>query len=208
MKYDDIRLDHRVILSFIEPRSSVLDLGCGTGELLYILIKEKNVRCQGIEIDEQAIYKCVAKGLNVFHGDVDSGLSEYKDKSFDYVILNQSLQQIRHVDTVLKDALRVGKKVIVGFPNFAHYKARIQMFFNGRAPVTGALPYQWYETPNLHFLSISDFINYCRLKKFRIEQSVYLGEKRRVPLLPNLLAQTGIFLISGYDKKGGINAIH
>ena len=196
MARKDIQLDHEVILDLIKPKSTVLDLGCGNGDLLYLLIKEKNARVQGIEIDEQAIYKCVAKGLNVFHGDVDSGLTEFKDKSFDYVVLNQSLQQILHVDKVLIDALRVGKKVIVGFPNFAHYKSRLQMFFSGRTPVTGALPYQWYDTPNLHFLSISDFKNYCRLKKINVERSVCIGQTRRIPFLPNLFAQTGIFLIS------------
>ena len=195
--YNPIRPDHKSILKLIKNRSSVLDLGCGTGELLYVLIKEKSVHGQGLEIDEQAIYKCVAKGLNVFHGDIDTGLSEYNDKSFDYVILNQSLQQIRHVEAVLQDALRVGKKVIVGFPNFAFYKARMQIFFCGKTPVTGALPHQWYETPNLHFLSIFDFITYCRSKKISIEQRVYLGNKKRIVLFPNLFAQTGTFLISG-----------
>jgi len=196
MARKDIQLDHEVILNLIKPQSSVLDLGCGNGDLLYLLIKEKNAHVQGIEIDEQAIYKCVAKGLNVFHGDVDSGLTEFNDKSFDYVVLNQSLQQILHVDKVLIDALRVGKKVIVGFPNFAHYKSRLQMFFQGRTPVTGSLPYQWYETPNLHFLSISDFKKYCRLKEINIKRSVCIGQARRIPFLPNLFAQTGIFLIS------------
>jgi methionine biosynthesis protein MetW len=196
MARKDIQLDHEVILDLIKPKSTVLDLGCGNGDLLYLLIKEKNARVQGIEIDEQAIYKCVAKGLNVFHGDVDSGLTEFKDKSFDYVVLNQSLQQILHVDRVLIDALRVGKKVIAGFPNFAYYKSRLQMFFSGRTPVTGALPYQWHDTPNLHFLSISDFKNYCRLKKINVERSVCIGQTRRIPFFPNLFAQTGIFLIS------------
>lgn len=192
----NISLDHRIILELIQPRSSVLDLGCGTGDLLYILVKERGARAQGIEIDEQAIYKCVAKGLSVFHGDIDSGLAEYKDKSFDYVILNQSLQQVRHVHTVLNDALRVGRKVVVGFPNFAYYKARWQIFFKGRAPVTGSLPYQWYQTPNLHFLSIFDFIHFCRSKQIDILKMICIGEKKRVFILPNLFAQVGIFLIS------------
>lgn len=196
MDIEKSRFDHRIIAGFVRDSSTVLDLGCGTGDLLHLLEEEKHTRGQGIEIDEQAIYSCVAKGLSVFHGDIDSGLAEYQDKSFDYVILNQSMQQIRHVDHVLTDALRVGKKVIVGIPNFAYYKARFQLFFGGRAPVTGGLPYQWYETPNLHFLSITDFIIYCRQKKIAIEQAAYASGTSRIFVLPNLLAQAGIFLVS------------
>ncbi len=196
MKYNNMEMDHRVILELVKENSTVLDLGCGDGELLYALIKEKNVRGQGIEIDNKAIHRCVAKGLTVLHGDIDSSLTEYNDKSFDYIILNQSIQQVLHVEPVLRDALRIGKKVIVGFPNFTYYKARVQIFFCGRAPVTGSLPHQWYETPNLHFLSISDFIIYCRLKKIKIEKSIYLGEKKRITIFPNLRALIGIFVIS------------
>jgi methionine biosynthesis protein MetW len=196
MPSESNRLDHRIIAELIEPGSSVLDLGCGTGELLAILIKDRGARGQGIEIDEQAIYTCVARGLNVLHGDIDSGLSEYPDRSFDYVILNQSLQQVRLVETVMADCLRVGKKVIVGFPNFANLTARLQLFFKGRTPVTPSLPYQWYETPNLHFLSISDFFDFCRDKRITIERCEYIGDRGRVSVLPNLFAQTGIFVIS------------
>jgi len=196
MPSESNRLDHRIIAELIVPGSSVLDLGCGSGELLYMLIKDRGARGQGIEIDEQAIYTCVARGLNVFHGDIDSGLSEYPDRSFDYVILNQSLQQVRHVEPVVVDCLRVGKKVIVGFPNFAHYSARLQMFFKGRAPVTASLPYQWYETPNLHFLSICDFFVFCRDKGITIERCEYIGNRGRLSRFPNIFAQTGIFVIS------------
>lgn len=191
-----IKADYKAIADMIEPDSSVLDLGCGGGELLELLIREKNVRGQGIEIDEQAIYKCIAKGLNVLHGDIDSGLSEYRDKAFDYVILNQSLQQLRHVEPVLFDALRVGKKVIIGFPNFAYFRARFRLILRGRAPITKSLPFTWYETPNLHFLSIYDFTDYCRVKNITIERSAYLATNSRVNILPNLFAQLGIFLIS------------
>ncbi|MEW5758918.1 MAG: methionine biosynthesis protein MetW [Candidatus Omnitrophota bacterium] len=191
-----VRLDHRVISGLIIRGSSVLDLGCGNGDLLELLVKDKDVRAQGIEINEQAIYSCVAKGLNVFHGDIDSGLSEYRDKSFDYVILNQSLQQVKNIEAVLLDALRVGRKVIVGIPNFAYYRARLQLFFGGRAPVTKSLPYTWYETPNLRSLSIYDFIDYCRKKQIKIEKSVYLSDKRRVFIFPNVFAVIGILVIS------------
>ena len=196
MQSESTRLDHRIISELIVPGASVLDLGCGAGELLYMLIKDRAAHGQGIEIDEQAIYACVARGLNVFHGDIDSGLFDYPDSSFDYVILNQCLQQVVHVETVLADSLRVGKKVIVGFPNFAHYGARLQLFFRGRAPVTASLPYQWYETPNLHFLSISDFFIFCRDKGIAIERCEYIGDKGRICRLPNIFAQTGIFVIS------------
>jgi methionine biosynthesis protein MetW len=196
MEPNIVRLDHRVIVDLIPVGVSVLDLGCGNGDLLYMLIKEKQVKGQGIEIDEQAIYKCVAKGLNVFHDDIDAGMSDYEDGSFDYVIFNQSLQQVQHLETVLMDALRVGKKVIVGFPNFAYYRSRFQLFFLGKAPVTPSLPYLWYDSPNLHFLSISDFTDYCWTKNLTIERSMYLGKTKPITILPNIFANLGIFLIS------------
>lgn len=199
--YNTVNPEHKLITQIIPDGSTVLDLGCGEGDLLYLLIKEKNVKPQGVDIDEQAIYKCVEKGLSVFHGDIDSGLADYNDKSFDYVILNQSLQQVRNLENALKDALRVGKKVIVGIPNFAHYKARYQMFFKGRAPVTYALPYQWYNTPNLHFLSIADFMDYCSAKGINIEYSSFIGDKGIITIMPNLFAQIGIFVISNHINE-------
>ena len=191
-----VKLEYQAILDLIPSGSRVLDLGCGEGELLSLLVERKDVEARGTEINEQAIYKCVSRGLSVSHQDIDVGLSEYGDKSFDYVILNQSLQQVINMGLVLGESMRVGRKVIVGFPNFAYYKARLQIFISGKTPVTPSLPYMWYDTPNLHFLSISDFIEYCREKNFNIETAVFLDRNRRVRLFPNLFAQTGIFLLS------------
>ena len=196
MKQPPFRIDHKVIMEWIEKGASVLDLGCGDGELLSLLIGEKQVRAQGIEINEQAIHRCVAQGLSVFQEDIDTGLSEYADKSFDYVILNQTFQQVKKPDFVLKEALRVGKKTIVGFPNFVYISARFQLFFGGKVPVTPSLPYEWYDTPNLHFLSIADFVEYCRKRDIRIERSAFVGKNKRVRLLPNLFAEIGLFLLS------------
>lgn len=189
-------ISYKIIAGWIEEKSSVLDLGCGDGELLSILMERKNVKAMGIEISEQAIYKCVAKGISVFHENIENGLNGYADKSFDYVILYNTFQEIKNPAAVLDEALRVGKKVIVGFPNFAYYKSRLQIFFNGRVPVTSSLPYHWYDTPNLHFLSMFDFTDYCRIKKIKIEKSVFMGKERQIKLMPNLFAEMGIFLVS------------
>ena len=196
--------EYRFIVEMIEPGSSVLDLGCGNGDLLAILKNERNItRSQGIEIDERAIYECVAKGVSVFHGDIDSGLSEYSDKSFDYVILNQTFQQVKKPDIVLKEALRVGGKVIVGFPNFAYLTARFHLAIRGRAPITKSLPYEWYNTPNIHFLSIGDFWDYCKKREIKIEKACYLGKSKTVRFLPNVFALLGVFLIvkNGIEKS-------
>jgi methionine biosynthesis protein MetW len=201
MAVNSNRPEYPVIVKLIISGASVLDLGCGDGGLLSLLKKEKNIsRAQGIEIDEDAIYKCVARGLSVFHGDIDSGLAEYSDKSFDYVILNQTFQQVKKPDEVLHEALRVGKEVIVGFPNFAHISARYQLAVQGRAPVTGSLPYEWYNTPNIHFLSIGDFINYCHKRKIRIKKSFYFGKEKQVRLFPNVFGLVGLFLIANGSK--------
>ena len=136
-------------------------------------------------------------GLSVMQGDIDSGLADYRDKSFDYLILNQSFQQVKQPDAVLKESLRVGKEVIVSFPNFAYLPARCQMFFRGRTPVTPSLPYKWYNTPNLHFLSISDFTDFCRGEKIHIEKATYTGKGRMIRSFTNLLAEVGIFVLSG-----------
>ena len=190
------KVDNKTIADWINQGATVLDLGCGDGELLAYLISVKQVHAQGIELDEHALIKCVASGLNVYQQDIDTGLSEYANKSFDYVILNQTLQQVKKPDFVLQEALRVGKKVIVGIPNFAYYKGRASIFFRGRVPVTASLPYQWYDTPNLHFLSINDFHDYTKNKNILINATFFKSGNRKVKLLPNLLAEYGYFLLS------------
>ena len=191
-----IRLDFKIISEIVEEGSSVLDLGCGNGELLNLLAAGKRAKTQGIEVREEAIYECVEKGLSVFHGDIEGGLGEYPDNSFDYVILNQSMQETKKIEFVLHESLRVGRKVIIGFPNFAHIRSRFDLFFKGEAPVTPSLPYSWYESPNVHFLSIKDFINYCKKKGIKILKTYYLGENKIVRHFPNLLAPGAIFIIS------------
>jgi methionine biosynthesis protein MetW len=196
MKQAPVKTEHKIILDWISKDASVIDLGCGDGELLALLVSEKQVHAQGIELSETAIHRCVAQGLSVFQQDIDTGLSEYANESFDYVILNQTLQQVKKPDFVLKEALRVGKKAIVGFPNFVQASARLQIFFKGRVPVTKALPYEWYDTPNLHFLGIADFKDYCKKRNIHIKDSAFIRKNAKVRFFPNLFAEIGLFLLS------------
>lgn len=188
------RFDHKVIAELVEPNSKVLDLGCGDGTLLSLLIEQKNCHGTGIEIDEKAIYRCVANGLTVSHGDIDSGLSDFSNKRFDYVILHESLQQVLNPRRVILESLRVGKKVIVGIPNFCHSRARFQLFFLGRVPVTKELPYQWYDTPNLRFLSLKDFRVFCKENGIKVLKETGIVGNRKV-IFPNLFSNIGIFLL-------------
>lgn len=192
----NIRLDHKIIAELIGPNTKVLDLGCGDGTLLELLINKKGVKGTGIELDEKAIYACIAKGLTISHGDIDSELSDFATKKFDYVILNESLQQVLNPEKVILESLRVGQKVIVGIPNFCHLSARLQIFFMGKVPVTKELPYQWYDTPNLRFLSLKDFRRFCKEKGITIEAEKAISLAGPISLLPNLLARTGIYLLS------------
>ncbi len=196
VKAVEMSLEHKVIYSIIEKGSRVLDLGCGKGELLYPLVRDKLIRAQGIELDDKAIQECVKKGLSVFHDDIESSLNEFPDNSFDYVILNQSMQQVKKVGDVIHESLRIGRKVIVGFPNFAYFRSRFMLFFRGKSPITGSLPYLWYDTPNVRFLSITDFKHFCNEKKIQIVEAHYLAEKKEIRFCPNLLALNAIIVLT------------
>jgi len=190
------RLDHSVIAGIIGEGSRVLDLGCGEGDLIALLETKKDVRVQGIELDKDAVGRCIMRGLSVFQGDIESGLMEYPDQSFDWVILNQSMQETRKIGFVIDECLRVGRRVIVGFPNFAHFRARSTIFFCGRTPITSSLPHHWFDTPNVRFLSIKDFFIFCGQKDITVVNSTYLGRERTVSILPNLLASNAIFVLT------------
>ncbi|MDD4241834.1 MAG: methionine biosynthesis protein MetW [Smithellaceae bacterium] len=188
--------DHQIIVDIVAQGARVLDLGCGEGELLAHLRLEKKARVQGIELDEERMHTCVEKGLTVLQGDIESGLVDYPEASFDYVILNQIMQEIKKADFVVQEALRVGRRVIVGFPNFAHWSARLTLFLCGRTPINEALPYHWFETPNVRFLTIRDFIDYCTARKITIEQRYYLGKRGRMSRLPNWRALNAVFVLT------------
>jgi methionine biosynthesis protein MetW len=193
------RLDYKLIEELVPEGATVLDLGCGDGELLAELIAEKHVRGSGVEISPEAVEACVAKGLSVFQGDLDEGLADYGDGSFDVVILSFSLQQLRRPQLVVREMVRVGKLAIVSFPNFAHWAARGALVARGRMPVSRELPYQWYDTPNIHLCTVKDFRDLCHLEGLCIESELYLRSfERPSPRLrrPNLTARIAIFAVT------------
>jgi homoserine O-acetyltransferase len=193
-----IRVDYEVIESLIEPNSTVLDIGCGDGELLANLMADKNIKGEGIELDQDLVLACVNRGLSIIQQDVEQGLENYTDKSYDYVILSQTVQTVKNPEKVFNELLRVGRKVIVSFPNFAHWRCRIQLFFGGRAPVTRQLPYDWCNSPNIHCLSLKDFDRLCRRLGVRVEKKIPLVKTRlgRVGFASNLFAEQVVYVTS------------
>lgn len=193
----DSPIEQKVISGWVAKGSSILELGCGNGSLLSRLARERGVKVQGIEVDDANVFECVGRGLSVIHSTLEAALEEYPDGQFDYVILSGSMQRaVKQPDVVLKESLRVAGKVILSFSNFAQIRARSRIFFRGMAPITASLPYEWHDTPNLHFLSIKDFLSYCDEKGFKVEQQAFFAEERRIGFLPNLFALTGLFEIS------------
>lgn len=195
-----MRLDHKIIESWITPNTRVLDLGCGDGRLLQHLIQTKHVRGYGLEISEAGIQACISKGLNVIEQNIDQGLSNFDDKSFDTVIMSQTLQTMYYPDQALKEMLRVGRQCIITFPNFGHWKARLQLLTKGRMPVSDLLPYQWYNTPNIHFCTFNDFETLCQQLQLRVlNRQVAVQHPGLIPwhrLNPNLFGETGIYRLA------------
>ena len=189
--------DHELIFDVISENSKVLDIGCGDGSLIYEL-KKCGIDARGIELDESLVEKCVKHGLFVIHDDIETGFSHYKTNSFDYVIMSETIQVLKNPIDTLKEALRVGKKVIVSFPNFAHYKVRFSYFFTGKMPVSKSLPYEWHNTPNIRVLTIKDFRKICKENKIKVIKEINYSNKKNVFLMPNLFASNSIFVI---EKK-------
>ena len=189
------RSDYAIISELIEPNTRVLDLGCGEGELLDWLAHNKNVDARGVEISGPRAQQAIARGVSVFHSDLEDALADLPDQAFDYVILSQTLQETRQPLKVLRDMLRVGRKAIVAFPNFAHWSVRLAHLFNGRAPKTKLFPHDWYDSPNIHFLTVHDFESLVVSEKWTVERRMFLERTREVEFLPNLLAEVAVFLI-------------
>lgn len=189
------RVDLELVASFVEPRTKVLDLGCGDGSLLKLLVEKKQVIGRGVEILDEGVRQCIGKGLTVTHGDLDEGLGDYPDGSFDYVILSQTLQTVHKPNLVIQEMFRVGRIGIVTFPNFGYWKIRWQILTTGRMPKTDYLPYEWYDTPNIHLMTVRDFLDFCQTHSLAIEKACYVTDGRQVKMRPDLLAKVAIFVL-------------
>ncbi|MGB0449541.1 MAG: methionine biosynthesis protein MetW [Porticoccaceae bacterium] len=188
------------ISSWIKTSSRVLDLGCGDGSLLAKLKKQRNISGYGLEIDPQSINQCIAKGVNVIEQDLNKSLENFPDNSFDTVIMTQALQAMRYPHLVLDEMLRIGSQCVITFPNFGHWRARAYLTLRGRMPVTKQLAYQWYDTPNIHFFTYSDFEALCRERNISVLRKQFIGEHFPDRLLknlwPNLFAETAVYHLS------------
>jgi len=195
------RIDLQVIADLIPDNAKVLDVGCGDGELLDLLRNQKSIDGRGVEISQRGVNECVARGLSVIQGDADTDLVYYSDKSFDYALLSQTLQATRNPRTVLEHLLRIGGRAIVSFPNFGHWSVRSSLCFAGRMPVTKDLPYSWYDTPNIHFCTIRDFVLLCDEVGAKVEKAVAIdGNGQKIGFsMPwwfwNFFGQQAVFLL-------------
>ncbi|MEQ8196297.1 MAG: methionine biosynthesis protein MetW [Rhodospirillales bacterium] len=196
-----IRVDLQIIADMIEPDTRLLDVGCGNGVLLDYLVHFKQVDGRGIELSTAGVQSCVSAGLSVIQGDADTDLEAYPDAAFDYVVLSQTLQTVTSPRIVLEHMLRIGKRAIVSFPNFAYWRLRLHLALHGQMPVSDSLPYHWYDTPNIHLCTIRDFLDLCHELGVTVERSIALnreGNVRRIrssPFLANLLGVQAVFML-------------
>ena len=196
-----IRVDLQFIADMIEPETRVLDIGCEDGTLLDYLVNFKQVDGRGIELSMEGVNACVSAGLSVIQGDADTDLATYPDGAFDYVVLSQTLQAMVAPRTVVENLVRIGRRAIVSFPNFGHWRVRYYLTLKGRMPVSTALPHQWYDTPNIHLCTIKDFLVMCREAGITIERSVSLNQRGSVrrmnsgPLFANLFGEQAVFVL-------------
>jgi len=186
------RADFAAIAGWVGVGSSVLDLGCGDGSLLRYLREGRRATGYGVEIDDASVLACVNNGTSVIQGDLERGLAEFEDRSFDYVILSQTLQAVRHSERIIREMLRVGREGIVTFPNFGYWKNRLQVA-GGRMPVSENLPFQWFETPNIHLCTLADFERFCAERRVRILERKVLTSERPVTWWPNLLGALAVY---------------
>jgi methionine biosynthesis protein MetW len=196
-----LRPDLQAIADMVEPNASLIDIGCGEGDLLAWLQKEKHVNGRGIELSQNGVNRCIARGLSVIQGDADTDLQYYPDQAYDYAVLSQTLQTLRDPKAVLEHLVRIARHAIVSVPNFGHWKNRLYLSLFGRMPVTKTLTYQWYDTPNIHFCTITDFINLCEDLKLTVEKRLYVTHQgipttfHNKGLSANLFGEQGIFMI-------------
>jgi methionine biosynthesis protein MetW len=191
------RSDYAIIGQLVEPKTRVLDLGCGEGELLAWLKEHKDVDARGVEMTGVRVQKAIARGVSVYQGDLESALADYPEHAFDYVILSQTLQETRDPLHVLRGMLRIGTRAIVAFPNFGHWSVRLSHLWTGRAPRTDLFPHDWYDSPNIHFLTVLDFEILAKRQNWKVERRIFLSGRRQVRLFPNLTAEVAVFLVSG-----------
>ena len=196
-----MKQEFKVISEIIDKNSKVLDVGCGNGDLIKYLQEKTNANVRGLEISKSSVQNCLSKGLTVIEGNAENDLYQFPKQSFDFVILSQTLQAFLNPEEVLKQLMRVGKKVIITIPNFGHWKIRINLLLKGTMPVTKNLPYAWYNTPNLHMCTIKDFFDFCRERKIKIFKTLSLSNNNLTQItannlkLKNLTSELGIFLI-------------
>ena len=206
---DSIRVDLQLIASLIRPGSRVLDVGCGDGSLLRYLADRRDVDGRGLEISREGVQSCLRQGLSVVQGDAEADLGNYPSGAFDYVVLSETIQATHNPLAVLRELIRIGHYALVSFPNFGHWKCRLQLLFKGRMPVTGSLPLSWHATPNIHFSTIADFVSTCNAEKISVVRRYSLNERGKPAgfwggePFDNLLGAQGVFLLSTSPETAG-----